>query len=196
MISDFPDQVRLVTVPGEGPPDEPVDVLVCGDEWSRALRPSFSELRARFHARRVAVYSPETADHVVELAFREGAAAYLDTRWGRAALVNALTRVHAGERVRPDPTDGAGVVERLSLSTREMEILSLVGAGLSNSEIAEHLYLSINTVKSYIRSGYAKAGVCSRSQAVLWVLDHGLTSRETRYGDAAATDRTQDFLRA
>jgi len=49
-----------------------------------------------------------------------------------------------------------------------------VGGGLSNAEIGRELFLSLNTVKSYIRSAYRKIGVRTRSQAVLWVLDHDL----------------------
>jgi DNA-binding CsgD family transcriptional regulator len=44
---------------------------------------------------------------------------------------------------------------------------------LSNERVAGQLCVSINTVKSYIRTGYQKMGVDSRSQAVLWGVDHG-----------------------
>lgn len=51
------------------------------------------------------------------------------------------------------------------LNDREMQILRLVSARLSNREIAEELYLSVNTVKWYARSIYDKLGVASRRQA-------------------------------
>ena len=53
-----------------------------------------------------------------------------------------------------------------------MEILDLIKAGHSNQEIAAALYLSINSVKSYIRTAYRKIGVRTRSQAVLWGCHH------------------------
>ena len=59
------------------------------------------------------------------------------------------------------------------LTPRESEVLGLVAAGLSNHEIASTLFLSINSVKSYIRSSYRKMGVATRSQAVLWAMQHG-----------------------
>ena len=59
------------------------------------------------------------------------------------------------------------------LSPRESNVLGLVTAGLSNQEIANTLYLSINSVKTYIRSTYRKMGVATRSQAVLWAIQHG-----------------------
>lgn len=64
------------------------------------------------------------------------------------------------------------------LSPRERQVLSLVGQGLTNTEIGERLGLSINSVKTYIRSGYRKIGVNRRSQAVGWCLQHGLMGGE------------------
>ena len=52
-------------------------------------------------------------------------------------------------------------------------MLSLIAGGLSNTDVAARMGLSINSVKSYVRSSYRKIGVESRSQAVLW----GLTPR-------------------
>jgi NarL family two-component system response regulator LiaR len=66
------------------------------------------------------------------------------------------------------------------LSSREMEILDLVTAGHSNQEIADMLYLSINSVKSYIRTAYRKIGVQSRSQAVLWGCQHDVLHEHER----------------
>ena len=62
------------------------------------------------------------------------------------------------------------------LSDRESEVLSLICQGLSNQQVAQNLYLSINSVKTYIRTLYRKIGVESRSQAVIWGLGHGFTS--------------------
>ena len=64
------------------------------------------------------------------------------------------------------------------LSPRESDVLALVTQGLSNQEITETLYLSINSVKTYIRSTYRKMGVATRSQAVLWAIQHGFPAPE------------------
>ena len=52
------------------------------------------------------------------------------------------------------------------LSGRELEILRLVGQGLSNSEIAARLVLSVGTVKTHIHNIYGKLGVRDRPQAI------------------------------
>jgi len=73
-----------------------------------------------------------------------------------------------------DTTEHLG--QDVGLSRRESEVLQLVLQGLSNQEIAEAMFLSINSVKSYIRSAYRKMDVNSRSQAVIWGMNHGFAS--------------------
>ena len=58
------------------------------------------------------------------------------------------------------------------LAHRERQIVELIAAGLSNKDIAAHLVLSVNTIKSHIRSAYRKMGVETRAQAVRWALEH------------------------
>lgn len=73
----------------------------------------------------------------------------------------------------PDPD----AVENLhGLSERELQVLTLIATGLTNAEVAREAYLSVNTVKSYIRSAYRKMDVQSRSQAVIWAIDHGVVA--------------------
>ena len=53
-----------------------------------------------------------------------------------------------------------------------------IAAGRSNAQIAASLQVSINSVKSYVRSSYRKIGATSRSQAVLWGIAQGLGASE------------------
>ena len=59
------------------------------------------------------------------------------------------------------------------LSTREAEVLDLICRGMSNLEIADQLFVSVNSVKTYVRQIYQKIGVARRAQAVAWGLAHG-----------------------
>jgi DNA-binding NarL/FixJ family response regulator len=61
-----------------------------------------------------------------------------------------------------------------AFSIRERQVLQLVAEGLTNSEIADRLYLSESTIKCHLSSGFRKLGVCSRAEAAAAVLDpHG-----------------------
>ena len=64
-------------------------------------------------------------------------------------------------------------------------MLALIAHGLSNQEIADRLFISPNTVKSYIRSVYRKIGVERRGQAVAWALMNGFKPEALRTVDPA-----------
>jgi DNA-binding CsgD family transcriptional regulator len=62
----------------------------------------------------------------------------------------------------------------IRLSTREIEVLHLVAAGLSNAQIAERLVISPGTVNVHLSAIYSKLGVSSRTAAIRYALDHHL----------------------
>ena len=99
----------------------------------------------------------------------------------------AIEAVHAGEMVINEPdrrvravngSDWPGRSE--GLTDRESEVLALITQGMSNAEVADLTYLSPNTIKTYIRSVYRKIGATSRTQAVLWGVEHGFRPDKRR----------------
>jgi DNA-binding NarL/FixJ family response regulator len=77
--------------------------------------------------------------------------------------------------------------DRRRLTSREAAVVTMICQGASNSEIAKALFLSPNSVKSYIRTAYRKMGVTTRSQAVLWGVHRGVgrtgwSASESRLG--------------
>ena len=72
----------------------------------------------------------------------------------------------------------AGVDEEVSLglSTREIEVMSLIAGGHTNGEIAAHLFLAEKTVKNHVRRIYSKLGVHTRPAAIA----HWLSARSPR----------------
>ena len=60
----------------------------------------------------------------------------------------------------------AGLAE--PLTAREVEILRLVAAGMRNQEIADHLFISLSTVKRHIANAYGKLSVSHRTEAIAW----------------------------
>lgn len=86
-----------------------------------------------------------------------------------------MTRTEGSPYRAPTPPVYLPTTGRVEdLSDRERAVLELVAAGCNNLEIAERLFIGINTVKTYIRQVYRKIGARSRSQAVIWAVQHGL----------------------
>ncbi|MFJ5235079.1 response regulator [Kitasatospora sp. NPDC088391] len=61
------------------------------------------------------------------------------------------------------------------LTQREVEVLALIAAGLSNAEIAGRLFVSPATVKTHINNLFAKTAVRDRAQAVAYAFKHGIS---------------------
>ena len=63
------------------------------------------------------------------------------------------------------------------LTSREIEILTLIAAGSSNREIGDKLFLSEKTIKNYITSIFQKLQTSDRTQAAVYAIQHGLISK-------------------
>jgi DNA-binding NarL/FixJ family response regulator len=140
---------------------------------------------------RVVIFSWNVQPELVERAIAHGAAGYLSKGLRAGEVVAALEAIHAGETVVP-PRDAPGVDRTAAgewpgrshgLTAREAEVIALITQGLSNQEIAAQTYLSINSVKTYIRTAYRKIGVVRRSQAVAWGMKHGFEPDRVRVVD-------------
>ena len=141
---------------------------------------------------KVVIYSWNLQPDLIERALARGARGYLSKALTGAEIVAALERIMMGEVVihagdNEPSVDGAGEWPGCSagLSPREAEILALIAQGLSNQEIADRAYVSINSVKTYIRSSYRKIGVTRRTQAVVWAMKHGFEPDTKRTVDPA-----------
>ena len=101
-----------------------------------------------------------------------------------ADLVRAVTAAGRGEIALP-PTIAARALTALArgepvgsgrtemLSEREIDVIRLLGQGLTNKDIAQTLILSVRTVEAHLRSIYGKLDVRSRTEAALWAVRHG-----------------------
>ena len=71
--------------------------------------------------------------------------------------------------VAPEPKSSEpnqAIIDQLNLSKRELEVLDGIARGLSNQEIAEQLFVSVNTIKTHANNLYVKLDVKRRTQAV------------------------------
>jgi DNA-binding NarL/FixJ family response regulator len=116
-----------------------------------------------------------------------GAVASVSVGLQAAELVAAIEAFAAGHFQDGSQADLDNQADRrrqlgrdVDLTPREQEVLGLIVRGRSNEELAAELYLSINTVKSLIRSVYRKLDVTSRSQAVAWGVEHGFPTADEK----------------
>jgi DNA-binding NarL/FixJ family response regulator len=134
-------------------------------------------------------------DESVLGALRAGARGYLTKDAGAEDIRAAIIAVAAGEATL-DPAVQHHVVAALAagsggagderecpgselpdgLTPREAEVLELIAAGLSNTEIAQRLFVSPTTVKSHINHLFAKAGLRDRAQAVAYAYRVGVAA--------------------
>ena len=108
-------------------------------------------------------------------AIMAGAAGYVLKQTCGADLVRAVRKVaagqsmldaHATQRVMDRLRERVAAVDPLSaLTAQEKRVLALIGDGLSNREIAEHMFLSEKTAKNYVSSVLGKLGMKRRTQA-------------------------------
>ncbi|HEX4688656.1 MAG TPA: response regulator transcription factor [Nocardioides sp.] len=138
-------------------------------------------------ARVIALTTFDVDQHVVDM-LRAGAVGFLLKDVTSDSLLDAVRRAAAG-----DPVVAPAVMARMmdhfsarppaalrlppgygDLSEREREILALIGAGRSNTEIAQDLFISMATVKTHVRHIFAKLDLRDRAQAVVVARDVGL----------------------
>ncbi|HET6560372.1 MAG TPA: response regulator transcription factor [Marmoricola sp.] len=188
MLADHSDQLEVVELAAQLPVVEPVDIALY-DTFAQTQGdgPDVGELLANPAVRHVVVYTWNVEEPLVRQTLARGVSGYLSKALSTAELVEALKQVHAGEQVvAPLPVPETARVENdypgraEGLTVREAEVIALITQGLSNAEIASRASLSINSVKSYIRSSYRKMGVASRTNAVLWGLEHGFVPDRMR----------------
>jgi DNA-binding NarL/FixJ family response regulator len=138
---------------------------------------------------RVVVLTTYTDDESILPALRAGAVGYLTKDASAEEIEEAIRAVHRGQTWL-DPIAQARVVSSLgaapleetpaprevsdNLTPREVEVLTLIGEGLSNQEIGTQLFLSQATVKTHINRIFAKTGVRDRAQAVRYAISNGL----------------------
>ncbi|HEX5248194.1 MAG TPA: response regulator transcription factor [Gaiellales bacterium] len=147
--------------------------------------------------RQIAAAAPQTRtlilttfdqDENVYRALEAGASGFLLKDAGRERLVDAIETVARGEAlvapqilerlvahyVAAPPVEARRPPALDELTERELEVLRLIGLGLSNDEIAARLYVSMATVKTHVRHVLAKLALRDRVQAVVLAYEVGL----------------------
>ena len=133
-------------------------------------------IRQEFPDARVIVLTTFDADEDIYRAIQSGAKSYLLKDRSKVEIVGAIRAVHAGQDALPE-----GVAERLAerrrrqdLTSREIEVLQLLVKGRSNKEIASDLSIAEDTVKSHLKTLFAKLEVRDRTAAAIRAIRLGI----------------------
>ena len=137
---------------------------------------------------RVLILTTFDLDEYVFAALRAGASGFLLKDTPPAELLAAIRVVAAGDALlapgvtrrliaeftrRPEPQRRPAPA-RPEITEREREVLTLIGLGLSNTEITAQLHVSLSTAKTHVGRLLMKLGARDRAQLVIAAYDHGL----------------------
>jgi len=138
---------------------------------------------------RILILTTFETDELVAAALRAGASGYLGKGVDPADLLQAIRTVAAGESLlspaattaligrflaQPATPKEGLAVDLGDLTAREVEITALAGTGLSNTEIAERLFISPATAKTHVNRAMMKIGARDRAQLVVFAYETGL----------------------
>lgn len=159
-----------------------MDLLMPGKTGLEAI----AEIRAVDPDAHILALTSSSEDEMVLAAIHAGALGYMLKDSQPADVLQAIRDVGLGNSVLP-PAIALKLAnsvrrERVSeppppiepLTDRELEVLKLIGAGVSNREIAKKLYLSEGTVRTHVHNILGKLDLKSRNQAILYAVRQGL----------------------
>ncbi len=142
-------------------------------------------IRDRMPDARVLILTVSESEEDLFRALRFGAQGYLLKSANIDEVADAVRKVAAGEAML-----SPHIVTRLiaefrqktdepKLSTREMEVLQLLGQGLTNTQIASQLFISESTVRTYLRRLIDKLHLSHRSEAMAYAIRQGIVASST-----------------
>jgi len=183
VVGEAPDGAEAVRLAEEKQPDVILmDVTMPVLDGVEATR----QVRDRLPGTQVVILTMHADREVLVDAIRAGAAGYLVKDCSTEEVVDTVRKAAAGETalspelaasmlgevrdlVRREEADAEPII-----SKREEEVLQLIADGLSTTEVAEKLYISVKTVKNHLASIYQKLDTRDRTQAVLQAVRMGI----------------------
>jgi DNA-binding NarL/FixJ family response regulator len=179
MLAPFSDRIQVVEYDTSGTPELHADVALFDTFASR--RDALARAQEMIHdgkVKHVVLYTFDATEEFLTIARDVGVSGIVLKSATGDVLATAIERVMAGERVGlEDVVRATRSRTSKDLSPREQEVLALLALGRTNAEIGEQLFLSVDTVKTYVRRVFAKLGVNNRTQAAMHAAERSLTPR-------------------
>ncbi len=156
-----------------------LDITMPGESGLDALK----ELRQKYPHVPVLILSFHPEHRFAVRALKAGAAGYLTKESAAEEVVQAIRKVVGGgkyvsaalaEQLAAELDDAGGKLPHETLSDREFQVMRLIAAGKKNSEIAEELAVSVNTVNTYRMRIFEKMKMQSNVELSRYAVEHGL----------------------
>jgi DNA-binding NarL/FixJ family response regulator len=181
IVGEAEDGAEAIRLAGETRPDVILMDLVmpCCDGVAAT-----AEIKRRQPEVEIVALTSFIEEGTVIAALEAGATGYLLKDASADEVADAVRAAHVGE-MRLDPAVSRLLAERLrrttpatqpaeALTARELDVLGLVGRGLSNKEIAAELVITERTARTHVSNILGKLGLASRTQAALYAVEHDL----------------------
>ena len=151
-----------------------LDVSMPGMDGLAVLK----EVLARYPEQKIVMLTTSLAEEDVYQSLKLGAKGYVVKDNAPAKIVEAILTVAEGGRYIEEVAQTAYEVRsgERGLSPRELDVLKFVSKGCANTEIAELLGVSHNTVKNHLKAIFEKMGAADRAEAVALALRRGVIS--------------------
>lgn len=162
------------------------DVVIIGVSIS-GLRDveTISRIKAACPDAAILVVGSAISGSLLLACLRAGVAGYLPKKTDLREMVSAVRSLHAGEvvlekesvsKMLEEIKRGEEAGKILLLKDREVDVLKIVARGGSNKDIAQELGISVRTVQTHLANIFAKLGVDTRTEAVLYAIREGWIS--------------------
>ncbi len=187
MAGEAGNRAEALTLAAKEQPDIILLDLDLGDDNGMDI---ITELLAAAPPARIIVLTGVRSPEVHRQAVMQGAMGVVPKDKAAATLISAIERVQAGEAWL-DPATMAGVLSEMSrsskaklqdpeagkiatLTNREREVITLIGEGLKNKDIADRLFISETTVRHHLTSIFDKLDVNDRVELLIYAFKRGL----------------------
>lgn len=157
-----------------------LDIHLKGEDGFNALK----VIGERFPTTACIMISGDEQQAVAARAVQAGASGFIPKSFTADEMIGAIRKVLAGEVFVPETANLTAVEQPNGLTLRQLEVISMLGRGFSNKEIARALDVAERTVKAHVSAVFEALNVRNRTQAVLVAQKRGFLPSSPAYATA------------
>ncbi|OGB22395.1 MAG: hypothetical protein A3I66_14335 [Burkholderiales bacterium RIFCSPLOWO2_02_FULL_57_36] len=180
IVAEAADLAQAIQLVGQHVPDIVIlDISLPGHDGLEGL----AEVRQRFPAIPVLILSMYPEERFAIRALKTGASGYITKAMAAEELIKAIRKIMSGgtyvsssvaELLALNVREPTRMSPHQSLTERELQVVSMLGAGKQTKQIAAELSISISSVNTYRVRIFKKMGLASNAAVIRYAVEHGL----------------------